>query len=223
MDKAITCSTSSVQLSGSSSTTGVSYSWAASNGGIITAGANSATPTVTTAGTYTLTVSSGGCTATDVALVTLNKTAPNANAGTDKVLTCEITSMQLNGSSSAPGATFKWVASDGGNISAAASIVATPTINATGTYTLTVTDPINGCTATDVALVTFNGTSPTLSVNQVVLCSTSTGIQTANADLTTYVNVPEAEKNSTTFAYYKNGSSVPITNPDLLTRWEKYH
>jgi len=58
-------------------------------------GANTATPTVNAAGTYTLTVTNpdGGCTATDFAVVTLNVTPPNVNAGADKILTCTTTSI----------------------------------------------------------------------------------------------------------------------------------
>src|SRR5690606_41074751 len=128
-------------------------------GGNITAGALTATPTVNAAGTYTLTVTdpSNGCTATDVALVTLDNTAPNANAGADKELTCTTTSIQLSGSSSTAGATFSWVASNGGNITAGA-LTATPTVNAAGTYTLTVTNRRASCRATAVASVTLDHT-----------------------------------------------------------------
>src|SRR5690606_32487846 len=158
-DKELTCTTTSLQLSGSSTTAGATFSWVASNGGNIVSGALTATPTVNTAGTYTLTVTADGCTSTDFALVTLDNTEPNANAGADKELTCTTTSIMLSGSSTTAGATFSWVASNGGNITAGA-LTATPTVNAAGTYTLTVTDPSNGCTATDFALVTLDNTAP---------------------------------------------------------------
>ncbi|WP_188363132.1 T9SS type A sorting domain-containing protein [Flavobacterium orientale] len=160
-DKELTCTVTSIALSGSSTTPGATFAWVASNGGNIVSGANTATPTVNGAGTYTLTVTNpaNGCTATDVALVTLDNTPPNANAGADKELTCTVASIALSGSSTTPGATFAWIASNGGNIVSGAN-TATPTVNAAGTYTLTVTNPANGCTATDVALVTINNTPP---------------------------------------------------------------
>jgi len=160
-DKVLTCTVTQINLSGSSSTPGATFSWVASNGGNIVSGANTATPLVNAAGTYTLTVTNpaNGCTASDVALVTLNVTPPNASAGPDKVLTCVVTQVNLAGSSSTPGATFSWVASAGGHIVSGAN-TATPLIDAAGTYTLTVTDPANGCTATDVALVTRSNTAP---------------------------------------------------------------
>ncbi|MBD0726483.1 hypothetical protein B6A10_15015, partial [Flavobacterium sp. L1I52] len=173
-DKVLNCTITSIALSGSSSTAGATFAWVASNGGHIVSGANTATPTVDMAGTYTLTVTdpANGCTATDVALVTLNNTPPNANAGADKVLTCTITSIALSGSSSTAGATFAWVASNGGHIVSGAN-TATPTVDMAGTYTLTVTNPANGCTATDVALVTLNNTAPNANAgaDKVLTCT----------------------------------------------------
>ena len=58
-------------LTGTSTTTGVSYSWQAINGGIITSSPNQATITVSVAGTYILTVSSGAnCYSKDTVVVT---------------------------------------------------------------------------------------------------------------------------------------------------------
>jgi len=58
-------------LTGSSSVSGVSYSWQAINGGVITSPVNAATISVSAAGSYILTVLSGGnCTASDTAIVT---------------------------------------------------------------------------------------------------------------------------------------------------------
>lgn len=58
-------------LTGSSSTTGVTYSWTATNGGIITPPSNMAQISVSSAGTYILRVTANtGCYSTDTALVT---------------------------------------------------------------------------------------------------------------------------------------------------------
>ncbi|MBG6112239.1 hypothetical protein H4V97_002805 [Flavobacterium sp. CG_23.5] len=185
-DKVLTCTVTSIALSGSSTTAGATYSWAASNGGFIVSGGTTATPTVNAAGTYTLTVTNpaNGCTATDIALVTLNNTAPNANAGADKVLTCTVTSIALSGSSTTAGATFSWAASNGGFI-VSGGTTATPTVNAAGTYTLTVTNPANGCTATDVALVTLNNTTPNVNAGaDKVLTCTVTSIALSGSSTT---------------------------------------
>uniref|UniRef100_UPI000558FCDF hypothetical protein n=1 Tax=Flavobacterium daejeonense TaxID=350893 RepID=UPI000558FCDF len=108
-----------------------------------------------------------GCTATDVALVTLNNTPPNANAGADAQILCGAGAVVLNGSSSTAGATFAWVASNGGHIVSGAN-TATPTVDTAGTYTLTVTNPVNGCTNTDIAEVTVQ-------ICSAALCSYTQG------------------------------------------------
>src|SRR5207247_2579229 len=106
------CTISSVTLSGSSTTAGATFAWSTSNGNIVS-GANTASPTVSKAGTYLLTVTGpNGCTATDSAVVTADATLPVANAGADKLLNCTISSVTLSGSSSTVGATFAWSTSD---------------------------------------------------------------------------------------------------------------
>src|SRR4029079_14520678 len=115
----------------------------------------SATPSVNAPGNYTLTVTGpNGCTASDVAVVAQDITLPGADAGTDKLLNCTITSVTLAGSSTTPGATYSWSGPAGFT-----STSATPSVNAPGNYTLTVTGP-NGCTASDVAVVTQDITAP---------------------------------------------------------------
>ncbi len=164
----LTCATTSVVLNGSSSTAGATFSWA---GPGIVSGGTTATPTVNAPGTYTLTVTNpaNGCTATSTVNVTQNITPPNANAGTPQVLTCTTTSVVLNGSSSTGGATFSWA----GPGIVSGGTTATPTVNAPGTYTLTVTNPSNGCTATSTVNVTQNVTPPNANAGapQVLSCA----------------------------------------------------
>ncbi|HLX93537.1 MAG TPA: MBG domain-containing protein, partial [Puia sp.] len=84
-------------------------------------------------------------------------TTPNANAGPDMQLSCTVSSVNLQGSSTTstvPGIQYSWTALNGGNISSGASTL-TPTVNHVGTYVLTVTNPDGGCFATDTAIVTF--------------------------------------------------------------------
>ncbi|MFM2208234.1 MAG: hypothetical protein RL213_2209, partial [Bacteroidota bacterium] len=176
-DKTITCSSPTVALSGSSTTTGVTYSWAASLGGVIVSGAASATPTVSAAGRYILTVSdpSGSCTSTDTAFVTANTAAPSVSAGADKALNCTTSQVTLNGSSGTAGVSYSWAASNGGNILSGAT-TASAVVNASGTYVLTVTNPVNGCFARDTALVTSNTASPGANAgpDKVLTCAMGT-------------------------------------------------
>lgn len=167
IDMTLTCTVTSLNLGGSSSTGGATFSWA---GPGITAGGTTATPTVNAAGNYTVTVTNpaNGCTATDVAIVNINNTPPNSNAGPDGVLTCVVTSLNLAGSSTTGGATFGWA---GPGITAGGA-TASPTVNIAGTYTVTVTDPANGCTSTDQAIVTLNNTPPNANAgpDQILNC-----------------------------------------------------
>ena len=79
----ITCSTTSVQLMGSSTVSGVTYSWTDPNGEVIE-GQN---PTVSGVGTYTLTVTNpaNGCSQTTTAVVTEDIAAPDASAAAHDV------------------------------------------------------------------------------------------------------------------------------------------
>jgi gliding motility-associated-like protein len=155
----LTCVTAEVVLSGQSATPGVSFSW---NGPGIVSGGGTALPTVDQPGTYTLTVSdpANGCSNTVDVLVSENTTPPDVSAGSDAQLSCTDPSITLNGSSSTPGAQFSWTGPGivGGSSASAVEV------NQEGIYVLTVTNPANGCAASDNALVTENAASPVLSI-----------------------------------------------------------
>ena len=159
----ITCSVTSFTLGGSTSSTGASidYLWTTLDG-LIDSDPTLATITVSTPGTYVLTVSdnSSGCASSDNVVVTLNNSLPVADAGIDGVLTCSILNLQLDGSASDIGATidYDWSTSDG-NMTSATNL-STVSIDQPGTYTLTVLNTDNGCSAFDDVVVTQNNTSP---------------------------------------------------------------
>jgi HYR domain/SprB repeat len=159
----ITCTVPQVQLNGAGSSTGSNfqYLWTTPDGNIVN-GATTLTPTVSAAGTYTLTVTntSNGCTNTDFTVVGSNIALPTSNAGADGTLTCSVTQIQLNGGGSSSGANFiyLWTTSNGSIVSGNNTPIVT--VNAPGTYCLTVTNLTNGCSATDCASVTSNTTPP---------------------------------------------------------------
>lgn len=95
---------------------------------------------------YTVTVTGGGCTASDEVLVTVN--SPIADAGSDFGV-CEGDSIILAASG---GTTYVW---DNGVVDGAAFV---PLV--TTTYSVTSTDD-NGCTATDEIMVTVSTHPPT--------------------------------------------------------------
>jgi len=99
-----------------------------------------------------------------IALYAQCPTPPIANAGPDGNLTCSTLSITLIGSSTTPGATFVWSGPAGFT-----SITATPTVVFAGVYTLTVTDPLNGCTATDQVTITPDRALPIITVTSGTL------------------------------------------------------
>jgi hypothetical protein len=161
-DAELTCTTTSVTLNGSGSSTNpdanLTYAWSGPDGFT----ADTEDITVSAVGTYTLTVTDtdNGCFATDSAEVTADENAPTANAGSDAELTCTTTSVTLNGSGSStnPDANLTYAWSGPGGFTADTEDI---TVSAVGTYTLTVTDTDNGCFATDSAEVTADKNAPT--------------------------------------------------------------
>ncbi len=163
----ITCSGPSVTLSGTSTTSGVSYSW--TGPGSFTSAAQN--PAVSTAGVYTLTVTitSTGCTASDTANVFLNNTLPVVTASASSVLTCTATSVTLTGSSTpSTGVSYSWTGPN-----SFTSTAQNPAASTAGIYTLTVTNTATGCTGSDTANLAQNKVLP-------VVVASATGVLTCN-------------------------------------------
>jgi hypothetical protein len=154
IDKTITCSQNSVTLDGTGSSTGANITYQWSSGDLVQ------NPQVSAAGTYTVTVTNtqNGCTATDQVIVTADAGLPIANAGTNKILTCTVNSVVLNGQNSSQGAGIQltWTNALGTPIGTNNTV----TVNTPGTYTLRVSNNTNGCTAFDDVLVTIDTIKP---------------------------------------------------------------
>jgi gliding motility-associated-like protein len=165
-DKELTCTITSIQLDGAGSSANadanLTYAWS----GPDSFSSALATPEVSAAGTYILTVTDtdNGCEASDEVVVSEDITAPTADAGEDKVITCTVTSIQLDGAGSSENAdanlTYAWSGPD-----SFSSAIATPEVSAAGTYTLTVTDTDNGCEASDEVVITQDNNPPTASID----------------------------------------------------------
>ncbi len=79
---------------------------------------------------------------------------PKVNAGPDKELSCDVTTIQLNGKCSNQNVTFNWEAIDGGVIINGKNTL-NPTVSAGGNYILTATDKYGGCSSSDTIHVNF--------------------------------------------------------------------
>lgn len=179
----VTCVSNTVQLSGNPAA-GVTYTWAAPGGSSISSGINTQNAIGNGPGTYTLfvTMISSGCSSSKTVTATQNTTTPSANAGIDQSLTCASPTVTLSGSAVPSSCTPVWT---GGVTSGANSFNASA--SAIGDYTLTVTNPANGCSTTDVVQVTANAGVPPLStsVTNTLNCTNTTATVVATTTVTT--------------------------------------
>jgi hypothetical protein len=154
----LNCLVTTINLQAISPTQNVTYAWSGPSGFTSTL----QNPSVTVAGNYQLTVTNpaNGCTSTATAVVTQNITAPTASATAGPVLTCAQLSSQVFATTTANNPTYAWAGPN--NFSSA---VQNPTVNAPGTYIVTITSPSNGCTNSATALVTQDIAPPALATN----------------------------------------------------------
>lgn len=118
---------------------------------------NGPQPTIGLPGNYLLVVTNNanGCTGSATVSITGNTDKPAGIVAVGGALTCVQSSVVLNGSSTTPGATYAWIGPGG-----TPYIGATPSVGTTGTYTLVVSNPANGCSGTATAAVVSNTTAP---------------------------------------------------------------
>lgn len=174
-DMVLSCAQPQVQLQGSGSVgPQYSYLWIATNGGNITQGGATLTPTVNATGVYILRVTDNinGCTAVDVTKVTAQTLPPTAVAA-GGTFTCTQPSVILQVTTNAVSPTFLWNGPNGFT-----SNLQNPAVNVAGDYTVIVTDSVTGCTNTAIAVVingaqlpgaTASGDTLTCVVNSVII------------------------------------------------------
>ncbi len=141
-------------------------------------------------GSYSVSVTDqNGCTKVVAFNISSNTTTPTAVAGPDASISCVQPNTTLNGTGSSSGGSFSylWTTADGNIVSGATTL--TPTVNAPGTYQLKVTNSTNGCTATDIAVVTSNISPPSATATGGEITCTQTSVQltlTTNANPATF-------------------------------------
>ncbi|MFN0014781.1 MAG: HYR domain-containing protein [Saprospiraceae bacterium] len=162
----LNCLFNTVQLDASGSSKGprITLLWAfspapgASGIGFVS-GDTTLMPVVNTPGFYTLTLTDtlNHCASSDSVEVLQDTAPPLADAGADAALTCTVQSVILNGNGSSQGTefTYEWTGGSTG-----IQLIT----NAPGTYYLTVTNTINGCSAVDAATVTEDESVPDVSI-----------------------------------------------------------
>lgn len=182
------------------------YAWAASGGGQVVSGQNTASPIVSAAGGYAVTVTNpaNGCSSTGSLTVLQNTAVPTLSIQTPALVTCKTTDQTLTAQAVGGGnVNILWVASNGGSITTGGNTL-TPTISGTGTYTLTTTGPINGCTATASVTVNADTTSPTVNIAPPAMLNCTTAVVTLTA---------AAQPVASTYAWSGSGIISGATTP----------
>ena len=163
----LTCTVKKVVLNaaGSTVTGNMSYVWSTSNGHFIGQPVG-LSANVDEVGTYTLLITDtdNGCTDTATTTVDEDVVQPTASAGTNGLLTCAVTSLELNGSGSSQNGSYfyEWTTQNGQILVGGNGL--NPTVVAGGTYLLVVVNELNGCTDTDEAVVTTDTLRPTVAI-----------------------------------------------------------
>ncbi len=201
----LTCSTTSISLTGSGGTT---FAW--SNG--TSNFASTSTISITNPGTYTLsTTGANGCIDTEIINITQNITPPVAGISSSVVnntLNCNTTSITLTASG---GVSYSWA--NGATILGTSN---TLNVNTAGTYTLTATGA-NGCTDTENITITSQGnTIPNFNAIAPICAGGSFTLPTnsLNAVLGSWSPAPNFF-NTTTYTFTPNAGLC--ANPVTLT------
>lgn len=168
----LSCTTPTTRLTadGSTSGTDISYFWSTTNG-LITGGANTAQATVAEPGNYSLLVTHqpSGCTAMANTAVAADRTAPVVNILPPGILDCKADSLELDASNSSMNGNIVigWTSPDGDIVAGANTL--RPTVAAPGSYTLRLTNTLNGCTASQTVIV-----NQTISALEVTIAAPDT-------------------------------------------------
>jgi gliding motility-associated-like protein len=178
----LSCGQPQIVLDGSNSEQGpdIVHQWETDDGNIIS-GANTLTPQIDQAGTYWLIATNelSGCVDTSFVIVLLDEGFPAAAAGPDQLLSCDLSTVFLDGTASAQGdsITYEWTAVLGGDI-ISGDDTTTPVVNGPGVYELIVTNLNNQCQNTDQVTVGLDTVPPVAAIaspdGTLITCDEST-------------------------------------------------
>ncbi len=153
------CGQTDVTLTGiGGNGTNLIYEWQDDQGTVLS---NTISVTVASAGTYTFIVTNtdNGCTTSSTVSVVPDTNLPTADAGTTATLTCEITTVTLDGNASSQGANFAYEWQD-----ASGTVISTDLmfdVTSPGTYTLFVLNTDNNCSSQDQVVIGEDVNDPT--------------------------------------------------------------
>ena len=212
----LTCASAQVTLDASSSVypAGSTFLWTTTGGNIVS-GANTLTPVVNTAGTYTLTISNtfqpGNTVCTGIANVTVTGASapPTPILVASKTIICAGDSVTLTASG---GVTYNWTGIAGNGS------VQTVSPTTTTTYSVTAVGA-NGCVSTTPATITIEVRQPFTAQNASITECYQQGninynLTSAESQITTATGV--------TFKYYVNQADANAGNNNNITTPNAY-
>lgn len=184
-DTSLTCTHTSIELDGTGSSVGAifTYDWVSTTG-IVPLNPQTLTPTVDEPGLYRLLVQNtqNGCADSVFVNVMIDTLHPNVLIAPPLTINCELASFELNATASDSMANFSivWTPSNGGNIISGQGTLR-PQIDAAGTYVLTITNEINGCSNSAFVEVIETSTAVTAlgTVSDTLNCAISSVALTA--------------------------------------------
>jgi len=182
----LNCTVTSLGLNGSGSSQGTdfTYLWDTSNGNILS-GNTSLNPQIDEPGDYVLTVTDAqnGCTAEALVSISQDVTPPILVILPPANLTCVTDETSIDASASSGGILFDWLALSGNILDGQGTSIIT--VDAEGTYSLTVTNPMNGCTASQNVDVASDIDLPTVDAGGTfeLHCNLPTGQLEGSTDL----------------------------------------
>ena len=182
LDQELTCDDPTTTLDGSNSTgPNLTFEWFDDSPTLI---ASTSTVNVSGTGIYTLVVtnSDNGCTDSSTVEVTNDNNIPEAIANAPGMLNCDINSLLLDGTlstSNSGNLNYEWF----NDVPVSIAQTDTTSIQAPGTYTLVVTDVVNGCTHTTSVEVLQDLNPPIADAgnNQTLTCDVTNVTLTGSA------------------------------------------
>ncbi len=159
----ITCINDEVNLTAYTNYPNANISWTVVEGTELSE-VNYNSAVATGQGIYLISAESidGNCSSEDVYEVFLDTLSYSALTGPEGTLNCFSETYVLQGSSDFDDADFSWSSTDGQFFGS--SFIQSPTVISGGTYTLTVTNPNNGCTSTSSVEISEDFTEPQITL-----------------------------------------------------------
>lgn len=195
------CAGSSLSLSSSSTTNGVSYNWTGPNS-FTSAQQNPVITSISTAagGTYTVTAKYNGCKATATTSVTVKPLPALPSAGSNSPV-CIGSDINLTASSSTPGVAYSWTGPQGYSSNLQNPVIAGATAAMSGTYM--VSAALNGCTSANASVTVSVVQGPTINIYPSPNDTICDGKQV------TFVAVVSNAGSSPQYQWLKNGVAIP--------------